>query len=216
MTTLRRIRPAVAIASAIAAIAMFVHVLRADGEPSGKTWVKKFPGSNRIDDLEEGFREKAKAFIKAATDGGADVKIASTRRPRERAYLMHWSWMIVNRDQDAKKIPAMKGVDIDWWHGDQAASKKKAQEMVDAYGMGHLKVPPALSSRHTERKAIDMQIVWSGDLNIKKSDAATVEIGSRPRGRPRILHRSQSVATYGVIHFADVPKDKVHWSTDGR
>jgi hypothetical protein len=215
MTTFRRIRPAIAIASAIAAATIFVHALRADGEPSGKPWVKKFPGSNRIDDLEEGFREKAKAFLKAATDGGAEVKIASTRRPRERAYLMHWSWMIVNRDQDAKKIPAMKGVDIDWWHGDQAASVKKAQEMVDGYGMRNLKVPPALSSRHIEGKAIDMQIVWSGDLKIKKSDGSTVEIRSTPRDNtnPDLIAVG---ATYGVIHFTDVPKDRVHWSTDGR
>ena len=215
MTIFPRIRPVLAIASAIAAATIFVHALRAEEEPSGKSWVKKFPGSNRVDDLEDGFREKAKAFIKAATDAGAEVKIASTVRPKERAYLMHWSWMIVNRDQDAKKIPAMKGVDIDWWHGDQAASKKRAQEMVDAYGLGHLKVPPALSSRHIEGKAIDMQIVWSGDLKIKKSDGATVEIRSTPRDgtNPDLIAVG---ATYGVIHFADVPKDRVHWSTDGR
>ena len=215
MMTLRRIRQAVAIACAIAAATMCVPTLRADGEPSGKAWVKKFLGSNRVDDLEEGFREKAKAFIKAATDGGADVKIASTRRPRERAYLMHWAWMIVNRDQDAKKVPAMKGVDIDWWHGDQAASAKKAQEMVDGFGLRNLKVPPALSSRHIEGKAIDMQIVWSGDLMIKKSDGSTVAIRSTPRDNtnPDLIAVG---ATYGVIHFTDAPKDKVHWSTDGR
>ena len=215
MTIFRHLHAGLAIAASFAAATMFVHDLRADGEPSGKSWVKKFPGSNRVDDLEEGFREKAKAFIKAATDGGAEVKIASTRRPRERAYLMHWSWMIVNRDQDAKKIPAMKGVDIDWWHGDQAASTKKAQEMVDGYGIRNLKVPPALSSRHIDGKAIDMQFVWKGDLNIKKSDGTAVAIRSTPRDgtNPDLIAVG---ATYGVIHFADVPKDKVHWSTDGR
>src|ERR1700689_3050282 len=98
MRAFPRVRPAVAVACSIAAATMCVHALRADGEPSGKAWVKKFPGSNRIHDLGEGFREMARAFVKAATDAGADVKIASTLRPRERAYLMHWSWMIVNKD----------------------------------------------------------------------------------------------------------------------
>jgi hypothetical protein len=215
MTIFERARAAVAIACSIAVATLFVHDLRADGEPSGKAWVKKFPGSNRIEDLEESFREKAKAFIKAATDGGADVKIASTKRPRERAYLMHWSWMIVNRDQDANRIPATKGVEIDWWHGDQDSSRKKAQEMVEGYGLRNLKVPPALSSRHIEGKAIDMQFIWKGDLNIKNSDGATVTIRSMPRDgtNPELIAVG---ATYGVIHFKDVAKDKVHWSTDGR
>jgi hypothetical protein len=35
---------------------------------------------------------------------------------------MHWSWQIARKAADARKISAMAGVDIDWWHGSQALS----------------------------------------------------------------------------------------------
>src|SRR4051794_15566925 len=103
-------------------------------EKSGKAWVAKFPGSTKVDDLEPVFRPKVEAFIAAAKAGGASVRITSTLRPKQRAYLMHWSWLIAKKGHAADKVPAMAGVDIDWWHGSQAASAQKAQEMVEGYG----------------------------------------------------------------------------------
>jgi hypothetical protein len=87
--------------------------------------------------------------------------------------------------------------------------------MVDGYGTGRLKVAPSLTSRHVEGKAIDMQITWSGTLEIKKKDGKSVKITSAPRDSTN----ADLIAvgkTYGVIHFHDVQKDKVHWSTDGK
>jgi hypothetical protein len=129
---------------------------------------------------------------------------------------MHWSWKIVKQNYDPRLIPPMKNVNISWWHGDIIKSKKAAQEMVTGFGIGHLKVPPALrSSRHTERKAIDMNISWRGTLIIKGSDGAKRVINSVPRDgtNPDLIAIGK---TYGVIHFKNVLKDKPHWSIDGR
>ena len=187
----------------------------ADSTPSGKAWVDKFPGSSKTADLEKDFRGKAEAFIKAAKDAGADVSISSTLRPKERAYLMHWSWMIGKKDHDAKTVPAMDGVAIERWHGSKEASKKAAEEMMEGYGIAGLGVAPALASRHTEGKAVDMQITWKGTLKVKNKDGVTVEIDTTPRNSTN-AKLIEVGATYDVIHFKAVEKDKVHWSTDGK
>jgi len=186
----------------------------ASAELSGAQWVTKFPGSLKVEDLDDDFQSKVEAFHVALKDASAVTTITSTLRPPERAYLMHWSWKIARQDFDPKQVPAKAGVDIEWWHGDAATSKKKAQEMVDGYGIQNLQVAPALNSRHTEGKAIDMQVSWTGDLKIKKKDGTVATITSTPRDstNPDLIEVAK---TYGVIHFADVQKDKVHWSTDG-
>lgn len=173
-----------------------------------------FPGSQKVEDLDSDFQSKVKAFVAASKDAGAMTTITSTLRPKERAYLMHWSWKIVKQDFDPKQVPAMTGVDIEWWHGDAATSKAKAEEMVNGYGLQNLQVAPALNSRHTEGKAIDMQVTWSGDLKVKKKDGSIVTITSMPRDSTN-ADLIEVAKTYGVIHFTDVQKDKVHWSTDG-
>jgi hypothetical protein len=190
-------------------------VLSAAAEKSGRAWVARFPGSARVEDLDAGFRGKVEEFIRAAKTAGATVRITSTRRSRERAYLMHWSWRIAKQNYDARRVPAMVGVDMDWWHGNQNRSREKAQEMVNGYGTNHLRVAPSLTSRHVEGKAIDMQITWPGALAIKDKSGKVVKITSAPRGSTN----ADLIAvgkTYGVIHFINIPRDKVHWSTDGK
>ena len=135
---------------AILAAPASVCLVLAGSQLSGKEWVAKFPGSNKVEDLEADFKPKVEAFLKSVKDGGAMVTISSTLRPKERAYLMHWSWMIVKMSADPSKVPAMLGVDINWSHGDPATSKAKAKEMVDGYQIGNLGVAPALQSRHTQ------------------------------------------------------------------
>lgn len=182
---------------------------------SGKSWVSEFSTSKSLDDLDSTFSDNAKKFIDALKGAGADVAINATKRPKERAYLMHWSWRIVKENYDAKNIPAEPGVNINWWHGDQTKSKTAAQEMVDGYGINNLEVAPSLKSRHIEGKAIDMNISWSGDLKIKKKDGSEVTITTLPKDgtNSKLIEVG---ATYGVIHFKDVEKDKPHWSTDGK
>jgi hypothetical protein len=182
---------------------------------SGATWADQFPKSTSLDDLEPAFRDKVKAFQEALSAAGAGTKVNDTRRPKERAYLMHWSWTIAKQNFDASQVPAMSGININWNHGSQEKSRQAAEEMVNAYRIQNLKVAPALNSRHIEGKAVDMEVSWTGDLSIKKADGSTQTITSEPRNHTN-ADLIEVAKTYGVIHFPNVNKDEVHWSTDGR
>lgn len=180
---------------------------------SGRSWVSK-PNTS-IYDLEPTFGAKVKKFISSLESAGANVDINATKRSREQAYLMLWSWKIVKENHDASKIPPHEEVNINWWHGDQPKSKAAAQDMVNGYSISNLKVAPSLKSRHIEGKAIDMNISWSGDLKIKKNDNSEVTITTSPRDGTN-SELIKVGATYGMIHFKDVEKDKPHWSIDGK
>jgi hypothetical protein len=184
------------------------------GTPSGAGWVKEFPTSKEVSDLDSSFAGKVQNFIAALQAAGATVTINATKRPLERAFLMHWAWMIAKKGYDPRKVPAMKGVEINWWHGDLKSSKDAAQEMVDGYGINKLKVPPSLTSHHITGKAIDMEISWSGDLVIKNAKGAAILIKTSPKNQ---TNRALIAVgrTYQVIHYIEVAKDKVHWSVDG-
>ena len=65
-------------------------------ELSGPAWVSRYPTSRSIDDLEAGFRSKVRNFIGSIEAAGGQVSISATRRPAERAYLMHYAWKIAN------------------------------------------------------------------------------------------------------------------------
>jgi hypothetical protein len=167
-------------------------------ELSGAQWVARFPGSNQVSDCAAPFAANLQSFISAMQAGGATVTVSATYRPPERAYLMHWAYMIVNEDQDPRTVPAMAGVNIKWDHTaadgtySSTASVNAAQAMVNGYGMQSLNTPPALSSRHTMRFAVDMSISWAGDLTINKADG-----------------------TYSVIKYVGGNADKPHWSDTG-
>lgn len=83
-------------------------------EFSGVGWVARFPDAKGPSALVDGFREGCKTFIAAMTAGGVHVTVNSTRRPKERAYLMHYSWRIHKRTLNPQNVPAKTGVDIDW------------------------------------------------------------------------------------------------------
>jgi hypothetical protein len=108
----------------------------------------------------------------------------------------------------------MADVDIQWVYvdrngnPDRAASRAAAAAMVQGYD---IVFRPALASRHTEGKAIDMDISWQGDLSIAGADGKTVVIKTPPRtgGNAQL----QIVgAGYGVNKLATDPP---HWSSDG-
>jgi hypothetical protein len=182
---------------------------------SGPDWVSQFPASRAIDDLEITFRGKVERFLGALRSAGATVTISSTCRPPQRAYLMHWAWRIAKEGYDPQKVPSLEGVTINWWHGDAARSRQAAQAMVNGYGINNLKVPPALTSRHIQGLAIDMDIAWQGQLKIKQADSSIRLITSTPTDGANgdLIEVGK---TYGVIHFINVAKDRPHWSTDGK
>lgn len=182
---------------------------------SGAEWVRYFPGKNSIDDLSPGFRMGVEKFYKALVQAGARVLISATLRPPERAYLMHWSWMIANRKTPPNKVPDFKGVNINWVHEYDSKSIAAAVAMVNAYGMHNLHVAPALNSRHTEGNAIDMNISWREELKINNVFGELVTISSHPNnGMNRELH--QLARMYGVIKYHGGFADEPHWSNDGR
>jgi len=183
-------------------------------EPSGPVWVSRFPTSQSTTSLVDGFRQKCEAFLAALNTAGATVKINATLRPPERAYLMHWSFVLNKGDVEPDDIPPHPGVDIEWVHrkangsADLPASRSAAAAMVHGYDIAFA---PSLTSLHIFGKAIDMTIGWSGALTIKQKNGASKTIGSQPRSG--LNHDLWAVgATYGVLKL---PSDPPHWSSTG-
>jgi len=196
------------------------NVAKTGSEPSGAEWVLRFPGSSSLRDLRTPFRDKVEAFVDALRAAGATVSISATYRPPKRAYLMHWSWLIVKRDLDPATIPVMDGVGINWMHDgpdkkySRAASVAAARLMVNGMNMQTLGVAPALQSRHTLGYGIDMNIRWAGTLVIPDAGDNIVRIETFPRtGMNKQLH--QVGATYGVIKYNRAGRDEPHWSDNG-
>jgi len=182
---------------------------------SGADWVREFPGSSSTADLSMQFCPGVERFIKALKKAGASVNISATLRPPERAYLMHWAWMLSNKKVTPEKIPSYRGIPIEWNHQTNEKSVIAAKNMVNAYGMQRLHIAPALNSRHTEGNAIDMDISWSGILKIEDAKGEMVEIEKRPSNGMNVeLHKVAK--TYGVVKFSGGMGDAPHWSTDGR
>lgn len=172
-------------------------------EASGAQWCDRFPTSNQVGELAQPFRDNVAAFIAALKLAKAKVTISATYRPVERAYLMHWCCMIADSGQDPLHVPAMHGVDIDWGHnGDVAGARHAAREMKAGYNIAF---PAALTSRHTQRRAVDMTVTWSGvikvvDKNLQLRDC-DAQADLYPIGK-----------TYGVLKLLSDPP---HWSDDG-
>lgn len=187
-------------------------------EPSGPSWCAQFPGSKSLDDLLPAFGDPVRAFISQMQNGHATVSIGATYRPPERAYLMHWCCRIAGYvDKKTGQLvidpagaaTAMPGVDIDWTQaGDGQAAKTAAAQMVSGYGIQY---PAALVSRHTQRRAVDMTISWSGDLTITDFNgvAQTITAGPRNGSNPALVAVGK---TFGVIKLMSDPP---HWSDDG-
>jgi hypothetical protein len=179
-------------------------------ENSGPLWCARFPSTATLDDLLPVFGDGCRAFISQLKKAGATVSVATTYRPPERAYLMHWCCMIGNSGQDPYAVPPMKGVKIDWTHGGaMLRARDAAKKMMAKY---QIVFPAALTSRHTQRRAIDMTISWKGTLKITDFNGRSHVIASGPRNgsNPQLIVVGKS---FGVMKL---PSDPPHWSDDGR
>lgn len=190
------------------------------GDLSGLQWVERFRGSTSLRDLRPTFRDSVEAFVSALRAAGATVRIAATYRPPERAYLMHWAWLIVKRNVDPSTVPAMDGVNINWLHEDANGkyslntSVAAAKSMVNGFDIQRLGVAPALKSRHTLGLGIDMEISWGGTLVMPDAYGNVIEIKTFPRsGMNMDLRRVGE--SYGVIKYNRSGQDKPHWSDNG-
>ena len=189
------------------------------GVKSGIFWVTwantHAQNSSKIADLVEPFRTQSIEFVTALGAAGAKVDITATKRSSRRAYLFHWSWKIALGKCQPSDATALAEVDIDWDHGDDAASRAGALEMVDGFGLA---VPPrsvnapALTSNHITGQAIDMNITWTGTINITdKLGRITAIPFMADVNANRALHNVG--ASYGVLKLAT---DAPHWSVNGR
>lgn len=133
---------------------------------------------------------------------------------------MHWAWCIAKGKANPRTIPAMTGVDIRWDHNDSddayssSASLAAAVAMVNGFDMQNLKTAPALASRHTLRRAIDMSIRWNGTLFIADAYGMIVEITTQPRTGMNAVLRLVGEG-YGVIKYNRSGIDRPHWSDTG-
>jgi hypothetical protein len=184
---------------------------------SGADWCAKFPTGTTIAELTDGtFRDGVQAFhdamVAAATAANKlSISIAATYRPVNRAHLMHYAYNVSNgttTPADANKAAATAGISINWDHGNLATSKAKASEMVTRYDIDYA---PSLTSRHTEGKAIDWTISWSGSLMIAKKDEKDKQDCTGGGVASSKLHDVGE--SYGVHKH---PTDRPHWSTDGK
>jgi hypothetical protein len=185
---------------------------------SGLFWVTwadaHAQNSSRIEHLVEPFRTQASAFIAALVAAGATVDVSTTKRSARRAYLFHWSWKIALGKCRPTEAGAVPQVDILWDHGNDAASRKGAREMVDGFGLAvppRSVNPPALSSNHITGRAIDMDITWAGTIAVKNGDGEMVAVTFMPAVNANaVLHGVG--ASYGVNKLVT---DAPHWSFDG-
>ena len=186
-----------------------------DDELSGPRWVARFPTSQSVDTLAQPFRGDVTRFIAALRTAGAGVSIAATRRPPERAYLMHYSYLIAHTNLDPRHVPPMAAVHIQWVHHDAhgrpdfTASRHAALQMAQGYGIVHR---PALASRHTQGLAIDMNIHWVHDLVIVNGAGRRITITTAPRSGAGNSDLHAVGLTFGVHKLRTDPP---HWSSDG-
>jgi hypothetical protein len=182
-----------------------------DSALSGAAWwvanQARYVNSADVSALEPPFASHVANFIAALRKGGASVHVSATRRSKVRAYLMHYCWEIAHGRVRAEDVPAETGCDIVWDHGDDAASRRAAWQMVRLFKIAF---KPSLKSRHIRGLAIDMSITWSGTIKVR--DAAGKESSLAPPGNDANTALHKVGASYGVHKLLSDPP---HWSDNG-
>lgn len=118
-------------------------------EPAGRAWCERFPTERTTAGLVLPFRRYVQNFITHLERRcGCTVEINATRRPEQRAWLMHHAWRITREGLDPAEVPARDDIAIAW-------TREGAAEMVEVYG---LVARPSLTSRHITGQAIDMEV----------------------------------------------------------
>lgn len=186
---------------------------------SGKYWLewadKNAPQINDIKTLESNFQSKVIAFKETLEQAGAKVDVRETRRSVKRAYLYHWCWRIAEKKCRAKDATKISGVDIIWDHGNDEDSIKGAKVMESGFRLApypRSKIPPSPKSLHIQGEAVDMAIIWVGEIEVKRKDGTKVKIyyNNNPNLNTVLIEVGKS---YGVIKNT---KDGIHWSKNGK
>jgi hypothetical protein len=194
------------------------------GEAWFNSYAGQWPQSVNPHDLAEPFRTNVLKFIAALEEAGATPEIVTVIRPAERAYLMHWSWMIVygdtrpNGDHKPVKpadVPAYPGVNIRWDYGDDALSIEAAKQLIRKFDTAYY---ASEKSYHINGLAIDMNVTWTGTLKIKNASGTVVSIptGTGPTNSNNANNTllARVAASYGVIRNQSEDTSS-HWSLKG-
>ena len=192
---------------------------------SGKDWVKEYKDKASIEYLSSPFKENVKDFLKAIDEAKKKTPkakityhISSTRRPYERAVLMHYCHKVAHNiitPQQAQIETQKENIPIDWIHIDSSGnysekiSREKALEMVRAYGIAY---PASLTSHHVKGNAIDITITWQSSFTIKDKAGKEYTIDTPRNGATNKILRAVG-ETYGVKRTLE--KDPPHWSLEG-
>jgi hypothetical protein len=182
---------------------------------SGKHWRAKademgWNAMTSLDELDESFRSNVERFIEALRDGGATVVISTTKRYIQRAWLMHNAWVVAHGGALPKDDP--HGTGIVWDHGNKAATRQAAREMIGPGGF-NMAFDASMRSMHFSGKAVDLTISdlpeeWTfmhGDKEV------TVKLGTAKAPDNANLHRAAD-AFFGVKKLLG---DRPHWSENG-
>lgn len=195
-------------------------------ELSGPSWAGRFPDSRSVGALSGTFRTHVSAFIAAMRHAGIKVRPISTLRPAERAYLMHYSWLVAKRNLSPLHVPRFhadsrhRPVSICWVHvgahgADVRASIAAARKLAVALDVASLRAAPLLASLRTKGLSIDMSTTWTARrITIVNAAGHRVTIRSTPHdGLNKALIAVG--ATYGVIHFRKAAQAMNVWSVNG-
>jgi hypothetical protein len=194
---------------------------------SGPSWASKFPDSKSVSDLASAFGKDVSAFAAAMKHSRITVRTLSTLRPPERAYLMHYSWLVAKRKLSPLKVPGFAGskkhppVGICWVHATAHGPSKPesiaaAGKLAAALGVASMRTAPELTSLRTEGQAIVMSTTWSSrKITIKNASGHSVVIRTGPRDGLNAKLIAVG-ATYGVIHFRPVGQARNDWSVNGQ
>ncbi|HET7017501.1 MAG TPA: hypothetical protein VFI65_26500 [Streptosporangiaceae bacterium] len=196
-------------------------------ELSGPSWARRFPDSKSTSDLAPAFGKDVTAFVAAMKRASITVRTISTLRPPERAYLMHYSWLVAKRQLSPLKVPTFAGskkhppVGICWVHAtahgaSKSASISAAGKLAAALGVASMPTAPLLSSVRTLGESIVMSTTWTrSKITIHNASGHATVIRSGPRNGSNAKLIAVG-ATYGVVHFRPASKARNDWSINGQ
>ncbi|HWN66614.1 MAG TPA: pesticin C-terminus-like muramidase [Haliangium sp.] len=188
-----------------------------NGERSGAQWVRiananGWSNTTAFSALDASWGPRAEAFVNGLRAAGASVRITAGLRHPNRAFLMHYAWGVAHGQYTPAQANAAcrgRGIDIQWDHGNAAASRAAAQALVSAFGLVH---QASITSNHVRGLAIDMEIsglpasiTFNGQTYSTRRGAS----GSAAASSVAPIGRANGVIWFGA-------GDYVHWSQNGR
>jgi hypothetical protein len=188
-----------------------------NGQRSGANWVRiadqnGWSNTTAFSALDASWGPRAEAFVTELRSAGAQVRVTAGLRHPNRAFLMHYAWGVAHGQYTPAQANAAcrgRGIDIEWDHGDQAASRAAAQALVNAFGLVR---QASITSNHIRGLAMDIEISGlpaSINMNGKTYSTQRGASGSAAAASVAPIGRDMGVLWFGA-------GDYVHWSQNGR